>query len=216
MDQSPSIIHAPERAPTPLSSLSAISTLITDTTDQTSIDAHQEIRNDTEYQANTVLHNQDFLSIIHVLKFRLYGNKDLLEAALQCRWSCQLNKILNSLHTWSKFQPIANLSKAQKIEAISKLAEPTQSLSPASWSWKPYTAAIETNARQIADVIDGESCSLFRRIPFKDWLRHAIGYKEESIDNLLFQQNALNLRLSSYLSQHPEETEKYLKVTKVN
>lgn len=172
----------------------------------------------TEEQAKTILLSQDFLSITQILRFRLFGHKDLLQQVLQHRWDSQLGKILISLNpSWLKddLQADIDLNKAQKIKAILEIVEPTQSL-PACWNWKPYKAATETNIRKIAADIDEESCSLFRRISFTDWLRYAIGYKEESVNQLVFQHEVLCHRLSWYLNRHPEEIDKYLEVKKVN
>jgi len=138
---------------------------------------------------------------------------------LQHRWDCRLDEILIGLYpTWFKdnHQAVAKSSKAQKIEVILELVEPTQLLSPVCWNWKPYKAANETDPGKIATAIDEESCSLFRRVPFRDWLRHAIGYQEASINQLLFQHDCLSRCLSWYLCRHPEENHKYFEVKKVD
>ena len=172
-----------------------------------------------ETEAKTILRGQDFQSITQILRFRLYGHKDSLRQVLQHRWDCQLGEILIGLHP-TRFrddhQAVAKLSKAQKIEVILGLVEPTQSPSPGYWSWKPYKAANETDAGKIAADIDEESCSLFRKVPFRDWLRHAVGYQEQSVDQLVFQHENLSRRLSWYLCRHPEENHKYFEVKKVN
>lgn len=172
-----------------------------------------------ETQAKTILHGQDFPSITQVLRFRLYGHKDSLRQVLHHRWDCRLDEILVGLHlTRLKDDPqaIVKSSRAQKIELILELVEPTQPPSSMDWNWKPYKAASETDPREIAAAIDEESCSLFRMVPFRDWLRLAIGYQEESVDQLLFQHQYLSRRLSWYLCRHPEEIHKYFEVKKVD
>lgn len=129
-----------------------------------------------ETQAKTILRGQDFQSITQILRFRLYGHKDSLRQVLQRRWDCQLVKILFNLYPTGPeayHQAFAKLSKAHKIEKILKLIQPTQTPSPVYWNWKPYKAANETDAGKIAADIDEESCSLFRRVPFSDWLNNS-------------------------------------------
>ncbi len=174
---------------------------------------------ETEKEANTILRSQDFQSITQILRFRLYGHKDSLRQVLQHRWDCHLVEILIGLRPL-KFkddhQAVAKLSKAQKIEVILGLVEPTQSPSPVHWSWKPWKAADETDAGRIAADIDEESCSQFRKVPFMDWLRHAVGYQEDSVDQLVFQHENLSHSLFCYLCRHSEEKPKYFEVKKVN
>ena len=172
-----------------------------------------------ETEAKTILRDQDFQSITQILRFRLYEHKDSLRQVLQHRWNCQLSEILIDLHP-TRFkddhQAVAKLSKAQKIEVILRLVESTQSFSPRYWSWKSYKAANETNAGKIVADIDEESCSLFRKISFRNWLRHAVEYQKQSVDQLVFQHENLSRRLSWYLCRHFEENHKYFEVKKVN
>ena len=166
-----------------------------------------------ETEVKKILLSQDFQSIIQILRFRLYEHKDSLQV-LQHRWSNSLDKILINLDPTRLKDN--DLSRTQYIDAILRLVEPTPP-SPVccSWSrsWKPTN---ETDARKIAAEINEESCSLFRKVSFTDWLRHAIGYQEESVAQLLFQHDCLSTRLSSHLRRHLEEIRKYLEVKKVN
>ena len=173
---------------------------------------------DIEEQAKTILSSKDFLSIAQILRFRLFRHKDSLQRILENRWDYTLGKILISLNpSWSKYdlQSVNDLKKAQKINAILEIVEPTPSL-PACWKWKPSNAATETDIKKIAADIDAESCSSFRRISFIDWLRYAIGYREESVDQLIFQHELLYQQLSEYLRQNPREVIKHLEITTMN
>lgn len=138
-----------------------------------------------ETETKTILRDQNFQSITQILRFRLYEHKDSLQQVLQHRWNCQLNEILIDLHSIrfkDDHQAIVKLSKAQKIEVILRLVESTQPFSSRYWSWKSYKAANETNAQKIVADIDEESCSLFRKISFKNWLRHAVEYQKQSVN----------------------------------
>lgn len=171
-----------------------------------------------EMDARTILQGWDFYSIQQILRFRLYGHADSLRHALKYRWAYSLDQILllRPNRVDRGHRTTAELKKDRKVEEILESVESTRLLLPMGWSWVPYKATGETDTEKIAADIDEESCSLFRKVPFENWLRYSVGYEEESVDELFFLHECLSRRLHSYLRRHHEETKKYVEVMKVN
>ena len=171
-----------------------------------------------ETQAETILQGQDYLSIAQIVRFGLC-RQDSLRYILQQRtepWLEQVLLYLSRTKVGVNYQADVELNRYLKVEKILKAVEPTRPSSPFSWSWKPFKAQDQTDPGEIATNIDEDSRSLFRKVPFEDWLKYSIGYQEDSICGLFSEHRILCVRLRSYLLRHPEETNKYVAVRKVS
>jgi len=171
-----------------------------------------------ETEAETILQGQDLMSIAQIVRFGLC-RQDSLRGALQHRTEPWLDQILLRLRRTQvgvNHQAEAELNRCLKIEKILDAVEPIRPSSPSSWNWKPFKAQEQTDPGEIATDINEDSRSLFRKVPFEDWLKYSIGYQEDSVRELFSEHRILCVRLRSYLVRHPEETNKYVAVWKVS
>lgn len=168
----------------------------------------------TEAEAITILYSQNFPRIMQILRFRLYGHTESLQWVLQYFQDHQLDRFFMMLG--ATHQAITNLDKAEKVEAILELVESTRPPLLLPQSWRFLESQDVRSPLSIATDIDDMSCSLLKDVPFEDWLRHALGYEEHSVNRFFIYHEDLRNSLSSYLCYYPEEYHKYLKVKKVD
>ena len=110
------------------------------------------------------------------------------------------------------------------IEGFNRLKEEFWSLSQErsasiiSWNdeWKPPNTIAPLDAPSIADCIDKEICAAFCSIPFRDWVRAALGYTSDSVENLIAGVPNLRVELRYRFTKLHEPTDKYKLVKKVS
>ena len=150
-----------------------------------------------------------------LLQFHFYGHKNSLYDALQDCETSRLNKILARL-TDEGTDPEGQ--RMEMVEKIVKLVEPTCSslhLIKLVWTWGPcQTEALDVE--QIADVINQGSMSLLAESRFEECWRHALGYTEPSVENLVSQHRCIAWRIRSYLHENPMMRETYHQVEQVS
>lgn len=95
------------------------------------------------------------------------------------------------------------------MNKILELVSPIRTFSHVSWRWAPFTV-VDMDAEQIAASINEESYSLFRKVRFKDWVRHFAGYKEESVNRLFLLYRVLTRKICCHLLIYSDEREKYI------
>lgn len=105
-------------------------------------------------------------------------------------------------------------SSLRDQEILEQKKAPLPHLS-AQWNWAPCAVRGDADVVKIATDISIESYSLFSQIPFEDWLKHALGYEVDSVDDLFFQHRYMSVRLCSFLRRNPKELDGFLKVKEV-
>ena len=148
-----------------------------------------------------------------LLRFRLYGNKESLQDGLRDYSLIELDKILCSLATREP-QPVA-INKEQKVDQILDLVEPILLSCDFGSVWRPSEMA-NMDAPYIASCIHDESCAFFREVRFEDWVRHALGYAEQSVIQLFRKHKRISFRIRRYISANPMERETFSQVEEVS
>jgi hypothetical protein len=167
-----------------------------------------------EDEATTVLWTFDIWDISRAIRFGLFSDEDLPRTVLQSRNARTVDDFLFTLIQPRERAFICNLSHVQKVEEILRRSQET---GPAStpWSWFPWNARHERDARTIASGIDAECHLHFREVPFEEWVRYSLGYLAPSVEWFFLQHTAFFIHLSNHLGTHPEEVAKYWEVEKV-
>ena len=135
---------------------------------------------------------------------------DKPDAGLQSRWwEREAGKILKNCVKYE-----VELLHRFHLYQEEKLPEELGSYSW-QWTYTPPTSMNETDAEHIAASLDGQSSSQFLKIPFEDWVRHALGYEVSSVKGFISQHYALRDRLREHVRLF-QEAGKYVRVMRVS
>lgn len=152
-----------------------------------------------EREARIIFRSGQIDLILHLLRFGTYGQKHFLYDALQLCETSRLNKILARL-TDEGTDP--ECQRAQIVEKIMKLVAPTCPSLNLIWTWESRQTE-DLNVEQIADVINQGSISVLAHSRFEECLRHALGYAERSVENIVGQHRCIAFKIRCYLREHP-------------
>ena len=84
-----------------------------------------------------------------------------------------------------------------------------------SWTLEPSSTG-DSDVGSIALRIEEGSCSLLRTLQAINCWRHALGYSEPVIDNIINQHIALAYRIRGYLQYKPDFRQKYIQLETVS
>ncbi|KAL2049578.1 hypothetical protein ABVK25_010157 [Lepraria finkii] len=139
--------------------------------------------------------------IPRLLQFHFFGHKNSLYDALPDCETSRLNEIL----AWLTVE--GTNPEGQRIEIIEKIVKRVERtcsslhLFKLVWTWRPCQTDLDVE--KIADVINQGSMSLLADTWFEECWRHALGYTEPSVENLVSQHRCIAWRIRSYLDENP-------------